>query len=294
MGFPAYILETLNKYGKVNLGPLGSFNLDYTPAKWHVSKQYFEPPQSFLSWSPSVSHAAPSDSSLGALTSVISGLHDIPYDQASIYCHQQIDFLNQTLREKELELIPFGVLTRKSENDPITFVKNPAFESTLKFDPLRLVKLNIIPQKDTPFQWWLVLASALSLATLFFLINKLFGSNGDLAMYYIEAKEITYPMNTSLKDANIAPIDSYTVFHQKVNTDSIIAVATIITGTFCQKENSARMKKLIEDNGFQLYEEKLQNDCVRLGILLDVNESFDKSLLTIRNNIEPSAWVLDH
>lgn len=294
MGFPAYILETLNKYGKVNLGPLGTFNLDYAPAKWHISRQYFEPPQSFLSWSPSAGEMEFSSNSLGPLTTVISGLHDIPYDQASVYCHRQIELLNQTLNEKDLELNPFGVLTRKSENDPITFVKNPEFEPLLKFDPVRLPKLQKAPGKDNSFQWWLVLASALFLATLFFLINKLFGSNGDLVMNYKEANEITYPLNTSLKDANTAPMDSDTVFLQKVNTDSINTVATIITGTFCQKDNSARMKKLIAENGFQLYEEKLQNDCVRLGVLLDINKSFDKSLLTIRNNIEPSAWVLAH
>ena len=113
-------------------------------------------------------------------------------------------------------------------------------------------------------------------------------------MNYNAVPAISYPAKTSLMDPNTAPMISDTGSHQKIAQDSINTVVTIITGTFCQKENSARMKKLIADQGFQLYEEKLQNECVRLGVLLTVNEGFENALLSIRNNIEPSAWVLTH
>lgn len=296
MGFTAYILEALNRYGKVDLGPLGAFEIGYTPAKWQISRQNFVPPRSEVSWSPPLIQNASGTHKV--LSGVIAKMHDIPFDQADSFCIAQIESLNQALKEKDIDLLPLGKIVRNEKGQAAGFIKYPALDQMLKFEPLRLNKLNKTKTKPeiSSAQWLMALLSALLLGGLLFLVNKWIDSKQAGTSDQNTVIESTYPTKTSIMNTNVAPVLSDTNLTQQSLSDTSMhtpAMATIITGTFCQKQNAIKMKKLINDQGFELYEENLQNDCVRLGIKLTIAFDFEEKLKTIRSKIEPSAWVLD-
>ena len=296
MGFTAYILEALNRYGKVDLGPLGVFELSYSPAKWQISRQNFVPPISQLTWSaPIVPEGSDSPK---VLTGVIAHLHDIPFEEADIFCKSRIESLHETLKEKDLDLLPLGKIIRNEHGQAAGFIKYHTLDQTLRFEPLRLHKLYRTGEKVVSLQaqWLMALVSALVLGTILFMVNKWIDSKHGDNSDQNTTIEATYPAKTSIMNTNVAPILPDSTLAQPSAVDTLMrapATATVITGTFCQRQNASNMKRLIKDQGFELYEEKLQNDCVRLGVKLIIGLDYDEKLKTIRNKIEPSAWVLD-
>ena len=293
MGFSAYILETLNRYGKVNLGPLGTFDLNYTPARWQISKQYFDPPYSTLSWTPALDQIQ--DHTIAPIASVLASMHDISYEKAEIYCKSYLDQLSNSIHNNSIVLNPIGTFSKNESNGTIEFIKNPNFDQSIKFDPLRLSKINQDVSASNSFQWWLVIASALFLGALYFAIYKYVDFRNNASSTTPISLE-TYPSKTSMMHTNIAPliVDSNLVSQNKSDTAlSKPSKVIIITGTFCHHENAEKMKSVITKQGFEIYEEDLKNGCVRLGVPLIVDEKFDDKLVFIRKNIESSAWILD-
>ncbi|MBK7436453.1 MAG: hypothetical protein IPI77_06490 [Saprospiraceae bacterium] len=285
MGFSAYILETLNRYGRADIGALGTFILNYSPAEWKVSQQNFEPPKAQLEWqSPSASY------SYSLIATVVASLHDISYSKAYEFVEATVNKL--THEDAPVHLGILGLLDKDNPEQKLRFSPNPDLEKSLQFAPL-----SVKPQYQgiitkNKFNWWLLIASAAFLSVVFILLNLLFRSpmQNSIAQNVVQPSNL--PANTSLKQTNMAPekvLDNYQIQKQDLDNQAYI----IITGTFCTKVNADRMKSRIARLGLNTYEESLKEGCKRLGIKVEAGVKRDSMLMSVRSLIEPTAWILD-
>ncbi len=285
MGFSAYILETLKRYGKADLGPLGSFVLDYQPANWIIGKENFQPPIAKLSWLASTGLSVDEST----VPQVIALLHDIPYPQARDFFKKTIETFQESLADRTIDFGILGTLKKDLDKQQLLFEVNPKFIDSVKQDALRLQPLARKAQENESYNWWLVLASALFLATIFWLIHIL-TRHDDLNT---SNSLMPFVTSTSIKQTNSSPIAVDN------RTDSIstqpnrLGPFIIIAGTFCKRVNINRMRNSLKATTFEVYEEALPNNCTRLGVKTYSTPESIEALEQIRKNIEPSAWILD-
>ncbi len=287
MNFSAFIFRGLQKSGRVDLGPLGVFLLDYNPARWQVSEQDFIPPNAKIIWSPSIHEQADTKS----LAAIISDTHDLPFDHCEAYVDDSIKEMSKSLDQGMLEFPNLGSLT-KNENGDIKFSQASTLSRALTFAPIYLSKFNDTRENEVISSLWtkilIAFVSALALLLLFLAISS---------WYKNEEKSVPFTTEqtaqiSAVKAINTAPqlnsfTDSSTLRHA---TDQKI----IITGTFCNPKNVSRMKNQIQSQGFEVYMEDLSNGCKRLGILLAIQDDAILALEKIKNSIEPDAWILEH
>ncbi len=288
MGFSAYILETLKRYGRADLGPLGCFSLDYLPAKWSISKENFEPPICKLSWLP-VDPIAPQAES--TIPQVIAELHDIPYIQAKDFFYKTIRHVQDNLDHQIIDLGILGSIKKDASNQYIYFEENPDFQRVLRQDAIKLKPLPPVVEKQDSFKWWLMVASALFLTTLFFILYQL---AQPLEPQAHPAQASTAPLEEiEIKQTNSAPSLDTVLQDSSSTLPPDTVTFTIITGTFCKASNIRKMKKKLSTTQYLLYEEKLANNCARLGVRVSGFEATQAALVLIRQQIEPLAWILE-
>ena len=285
MGFSAYILESLRRYGQAEIGSLGSFVLDYTPASWSVSRQSFEPPKASLQWLPG--HAGSSN----AMASIVSRMHGVDLPEASRFMESVMRKFEETLAlQQPLDLGILGQLRPVPGAVSLEFLEGPNLSALFEFGPLQLGPLPV-PLPDKSPRWWLwlaILAITLTLAGLFvYFLN--------IPSPQISATRATSRSTSSLKEVNIAPHtpDTAVVEEEVAEASPLIQERIIITGTFCKTANINHMKEKIQYMQYRLYEEKVNDECVRLGIYVYEEEDLELTLKDIRMYIEPTAWVLN-
>ena len=102
-------------------------------------------------------------------------------------------------------------------------------------------------------------------------------------------------LDQQMKGVNLAPSYQDTVIQQPDSDfgSPLMEPKIIITGTFCKPANIQKMKEKIEYLQYQLYEEFIDDQCVRLGIFLHTGDDLESSLADIRKYIEPGAWILE-
>ncbi|HQU55304.1 MAG: hypothetical protein H6561_06235 [Lewinellaceae bacterium] len=67
----------------------------------------------------------------------------------------------------------------------------------------------------------------------------------------------------------------------------------IIVGAFEDESNVVKMRKILEDRGWKVYEEQSRAlPVTRIGFVLDQQEDIDSVLGLVRQEIEPGAWLL--
>jgi hypothetical protein len=287
VAFATYILEALKSYGKADLGPLGIFELDYKPARWSVLFQKLDPPTARVHWSPGNDH---STTSYDTITSIVALKHDIPLEQADQFVRTTIQKLAST-EDPYVRLGTIGNL-RKSQAEGLQFDQfeiNPKLEEVLKFNP---IYLKILPNKPRgTFDWGLVALSALLLTLLFVLIG-LWMNRLNPAMALPANPIISISANeANIKETNISPIttgtDTTAVALPLQNPGFII-----ITGTYCETRNVERAKQKIKAAGYEVYEQKVNKKCTRVGIQFAEHDPI-LTLEKIRNTLEPEAWLLE-
>lgn len=284
MGFSAYILESLRRYGKAEIGSWGSFILDYTPASWSVTRQSFEPPKASLQWLPGNS------GNLNAMASVVSRLHEVDLPEASRFLGSVFRKFEETLAQKQpINLGILGQLREAPGAGGLEFLPEANLLALFEFAPLKLNPLPApVPDKSPRVWLWLALvAIALTLASLFiYFLN--------IPSPQISATKAVSRSATSLKEVNIAPHTSDTAAGEEevAEASPLIQERIIITGTFCKTANINHMKEKIQYMQYRLYEEKVNEECVRLGIYVYEEEDLELTLKDIRMYIEPTAWVL--
>lgn len=286
MGFGAYILETLRQHGSAELGSMGHFSLDYTPAKWMVHNQSFAAPKSKLVWT---SNPGSTGQDFVKISQTIAYLHDISFQSAHEFVNKVVSDFNNS---NQVDLGSLGILSKQTDDQIFSsFQMNPALESSLKVSNLNLKPLAVDGEADRSINWWLALASAIFLATLFWVIGllaKLPNQSNTAELQFTQDYS-----SSNIKETNMAPqfstedllVDS----NQNIEPSDFI----IITGTFCENKNLIRAKSLLTQKGYHLYEEKLENNCTRIGILFSSLQNRDQELATVRNTLEPGAWILD-
>lgn len=285
MGFSAYILESLRRYGKAEIGSWGSFVLDYTPASWSVSRQSFEPPKASLQWVPGNS------GSPNAMASIVSRLHEVDLPEASRFLDSVFRKFEETLDlQQPLDMGILGQLKPAPGAGSLEFLQEPNLAALFEFAPLKLSPLPVPVPDKTPRLWlWLaVVAITLTLAGLFiYFLN--------IPSPQISATKAASRSTSSLKEVNIAPHtpDTTAAEEEVAESSPLIQERIIITGTFCKTGNINQMKEKIQYMQYRLYEEKVNEECVRLGIYVYEEEDLELTLKDIRMYIEPTAWVLN-
>lgn len=285
MGFSAYILECLKRYGKAEIGTWGSFILDYSPASWSLSRQSFEPPRASLQWVPG------NPGNFHTMASLVSKLHEVDLQEASRFLESVfLKFQTTLARQLPLELGVLGQLKPAQGSDSLEFLKGPHLDALFEFAPLQLPPLTVqVPEKNPRIWIWLAIALiTLTLAGLFFYFLSIPSPE-------ISATRATSRSTGPLKEVNIAPHQADTVPPEEevAEASPLIQERIIITGTFCREGNIRQMKEKIQYMQYRLYEEKVSEDCVRLGIYVYEEEDLELTLKDIRMYIEPTAWVLN-
>ncbi|GEM_PF-1276936 len=288
MGFSAYILESLKRYGKAEIGSFGVFILDYQPAHWNIAYQYFTPPQAKITWSPANHNAA----NLDLLASTVSRMHEIPRNQSLEFVQETMDKINIEFRQhQKIDLGILGSFSTGSVEGEILFIPNPDLTGYLEYSGLTIKPL--LPQlKSEGIPSWLISFLIAGLTLAFFWI--LFGVIQPEARQAASIKSEIL-LDQQMKGVNLAPSYPDTVMHQPDSDfgSPLMEPKIIITGTFCKPANILKMKEKIEYLQYQLYEEFIDDHCVRIGIYLHTGDDLESSLADIRKYIEPGAWILD-
>lgn len=289
MGFSAYILESLKRYGKAEIGPYGVFNLDYQPAQWNIAHQYFSPPLAKLSWSPSGS--TPSD--LDLLVSTVCRMHEIPKHQSLEFIHEALDHIGSELsRNQAIDLGILGTLSSAQHEKEFRFTPNPLLSDYLEYPGLALKPLPPAVKSGHTPSWliWLVIAGLLG-AFLWIVIGVIKPGTKAAAAVKSELQD-----DQQLKGVNLAPVYTDTLSQEEEEPSTSIRMmdeTIIITGTFCKPANIRKMKEKIEYYQFQIYEEFIDDSCVRLGIFLNPGDDIRSTLEDVKRYIEPNAWILN-
>lgn len=286
MGFSAYILESLKRYGRAEMGSFGSFTLDYQPSKWNIANQYFTPPSTKLIWTPAQEVLA----SLDLMISAVARLHEISWSQASEFLGQSMDKIKSELQQKnKFDLGIIGTFSQLSEHSEIQFYPNPEFSDYLEQSALSIHPLPPV-QKDPVSQNWIIwMLLILSLAGFLWIVLGFESKIPEQISSFQSANSAAQEM----KGLNVAPAFTDSMNSENPLTTTIPEQRIIITGTFCKSANIRKMKERIEYYQYQVYEEFIDEDCVRLGIFLTEDDNLESTLDDIRKYIEPQAWVLN-
>jgi len=287
MGFSAYILESLKRYGKAEIGPYGVFLLDYQPAQWNIAYQNFTPPRAKLTWAPANNSSADVD----LLVSSVSRLHEIPRNRSLEFVRQTLDQINDEFRQfKRIDLGIIGTLTTESTVDGIRFIPNPALNTYFEYTGLTIKPLSPQVKKEAVSEWliWMVIV-ALSLTFFWIIFGIIQPAARESASFDPQFQE-----NQAMKGVNLAPYTDTLIQEEIPDTGlPVLEPTIIITGTFCKPANILKMKEKIDYLQYELYEEFIDDSCVRLGIFLLPGDNLESSLADIRKYIEPRAWILE-
>lgn len=290
MAFSNYILECLRQHGKADLGPLGTFTLDYTPAKWKIEKQNFIPPSARILWN---ENSAQRINNYNAMAQVIASMHDINFKKAYEFVENTLSRITHT----NANSYSLGILGKleKSEDQSYysSFTINEDFCKKLTIKPLSLPQIN--NQINEPaFNWWWLIGSFL-LLTLLFLVLGFYSLQRSTDVADVAIKHTIPSLSSNaVKQTNISP----TLNAETINPDSSSLKNTaveiiIITGSYCKQRNIRKAREIVNKSGYDLYEEKINTECARIGIKLISSENPDLLLQKIRNTIEPTAWLLN-
>lgn len=214
---------------------------------------------------------------------------------------QSLEFIQQSFEKIESEIrntqkMDLGILGSFStgmSGEEIFFKQNPDLAGYFEYTGLALHPLPAPNhQADTlPSSWiWVVL---IGLMTVFLWIIS--GSISPKDTSAQQSIKSDLQENQQMKGVNLAPAFTDTLITQDEPVVSVplIEDKIIITGTFCKPSNIRKMKEKIEYYQFQVYEEFVDDDCVRLGIYLNPGDNVQSTLEDIRRYIEPNAWVLN-
>ncbi len=290
MAFSNYILECLRLHGKAELGPLGTFTLDYTPAKWRIEKQNFVPPAAKIFWIP---NQPDQTHHYGAIAQVVAAKHDIHFDQAYTFVQATLQRIC-TEYPTSYSLGILGKLEKPAEHSVYSsFTINDDFINKLTVKPLSLPQI-YNREGDTGFNWWWLLGSFLILM-LVFLVLGFFSTPKTTDVTHTEEKQSIPELSSStVKQTNTSP--SLHADSNSLDTTAVQKAAMeiiIITGSYCKQRNIRKARELVNKSGYDLYEEKISAECARIGIKLISSETPELLLQKIRNTIEPTAWLLD-
>jgi hypothetical protein len=284
MGFSAYILESLKRYGKAEIGRYGVFILDYQPAHWNIAYQNFAPPKAKLTWMPANNNST----NLDLLVSSVSRLHELPRNQSSEFIRQTFIQLDEEFTNlKRIDLGVLGQLTTE-DGEGIRYIPGQDLNSYFEYTGLNIKPLppQVTNQPNSEWLIWIVIA-ALTFTFLWIIFGIVQPKVTASASF-----EPAFQENQAMKGVNLAPAYTDTLMRDDTG-HAVLEPAIIITGTFCKPENILRMKEKIEYLQYQVYEEFIDDSCVRLGIFLLPGDNLETSLADIRKYIEPRAWVLE-
>ena len=290
MAFSNYILECLRQHGKAELGPLGTFTLDYTPAKWKIENQNFIPPNAKIAWKENTPEQM---NNYAAMAQVVAAKHDINFEKAYEFVESTISGISIN-HPATYSLGILGKLNKLPDQSYYSsFSMNEDFNKKLTVKPLSLPQ--IYSRGDEPgFDWWWLIGSFLLLTALF-LVLGFFSSQKTPGVAITEIKNAVPELSSStVKQTNISPslnADTNALDSTSIKNTAIEII--VITGSYCKQRNIKKAKALINNSGYDLYDEKINAECARIGIKLISSENPELILQKIRNTIEPTAWLLD-
>lgn len=200
-----------------------------------------------------------------------------------------------------------GVASFQRHGDVVSTTSDPTFSKTNR---LPVLEIQDIWEEDVTRQqvWWefsvFGVMLLLVLGFVYFLLYT--GSN---APGYLPSNDLPHTIGQQISFPDIQdqpdtiqnpliegmPDESMTEIPEVhlVQSPSGKSNAVIIVGAFEDESNVLKMRRILEQRGWQVYEEQSRAlPMTRIGFVLDQQEDIDSVLGLVRREIEPGAWLL--
>ena len=240
-----------------------------------------------------------------------SAQYDDPYLSKEVARHQNLDLPKATAKVNE-----YG---ERLKRDLIANGKTEIQEVVMAYQEGRQVKL--LPHASVSFEeypsvdlsnlwesdyskvgmWWefsaFISMMLVILAGVFYLVNS--SKSGSNYPYESNYPPLIGEYQDTLQggleaDALISVDEVNDDKRRQDDTDPVIRKNSpiIIVGAFAREYNVRNMKTRLSEKGWNIYQDSIRRNLVRVGMVPEEHEDIDQVLGIVRKEIDPEAWVL--
>ena len=288
------IKQILIEKDRIFIPGFGTLLRTYVPAKFNPTTNVFKPPQYLFEFDSSIQYEDP------YLAEVYAQIENIPHAESVQIINQFGERLKRDLHDNA-RLHVEGILTATRQGQDVFIQPEPSmtFESYPELD------LNELWESDDTGHrgiWWEFGAFISLLLIILVAVNNMI-HQGEVSPNYPYQSD--YPpligkmdtKNQSIEDLNdtldmVGSQIQSTNFKNELLISPAMDSTIIVVGAFSSNRNIDSMKSKLADKGWDIYEEKIKRNLVRIGLVPEEYEDVDEVLGIVRNEIEPEAWVL--